>query len=184
MTKLLLLFNKLDNLLYAAQKVMILAGVVAMVVINGAQVFCRYVVKSSLAWSEQTSVLLFFILIMLGANLAVKSDSETKIDILRFKNVRADAALRLIADILSVVAVAVFLASTVSLLDHARHFPQYLSSIKLDYFYIYIWLLVGFILVLIDKIINILKNICRIAGIALPDEPLTAVVQSEKEDQL
>ncbi len=184
MTKLLSILNKFDGLLYAVQKVMLLAGVVAMVTINGAQVFCRYVVKSSLAWSEQTSVLLFFILIMLGANLAVKSDSETKIDILRFKNSKANAALHLVTDVLSIVAVAVFLASTLALLDHARHFPQYLSSIKLDYFYIYIWLLVGFVLVLIDKVVNVLKNICRIAGIALPDEPQTAVAQGEKEDQL
>ncbi len=181
MTKLLSILNKFDNLLYSVQKVLILAGVAAMVVINGAQVFCRYVVKSSLAWSEQTSVLLFFILIMLGANLAVKSDSETKIDILRFKNEKSNAALRLITDILSIVAVVVFLVSTVELLQQAKQLPQYLSSIKLNYFYIYIWLLVGFVLVLIDKIVNVLKNICRIAGLPLPDESQISVSQEEKE---
>ena len=105
MVKVLSILNKLDNAIFVVQKILILIGVIAMVVINGAQVFCRYVIHSSLAWSEQTSVLLFFILIMLGANLAVKTDTETKIDILRFKNDKANATLHLITDVLSVVAV-------------------------------------------------------------------------------
>ena len=67
MVKVLSILNKLDNAIFVVQKILILIGVIAMVVINGAQVFCRYVIHSSLAWSEQTSVLLFFILIMLGA---------------------------------------------------------------------------------------------------------------------
>ena len=114
-------------------------------------------------------MLLFFILIMLGSNLAVKTDTETKIDILRFKNPKADAMLHLVTDILSIVAVVVFLVSTWALLEHARDFSQYLSSLRLDYFYVYIWLAVGFILVLIDKIINVLKNLCCIAGVELPE---------------
>lgn len=177
MVKVLSILNKLDNAIFVVQKILILIGVIAMVVINGAQVFCRYVIHSSLAWSEQTSVLLFFILIMLGANLAVKTDTETKIDILRFKNDKANATLHLITDVLSVVAVVVFLVSTQALLTQAKNFPQYLSSLKLDY----LWLAVGFALVLIDKIINILKNICCICGITLPDYAQLDAYQSEKE---
>ena len=56
-----------------------------------------------------------------------------------------------------------------------------LSSLKLDYYYIYLWLAVGFALVLIDKIINILKNICCICGITLPDYAQLDAYQSEKE---
>lgn len=181
MVKVLSILNKLDNAIFVVQKILILIGVIAMVVINGAQVFCRYVIHTSLAWSEQTSVLLFFILIMLGANLAVKTDTETKIDILRFKNDKANATLHLITDVLSVVAVVVFLVSTQALLTQAKNFPQYLSSLKLDYYYIYLWLAVGFALVLIDKIINILKNICCICGITLPDYAQLDAYQSEKE---
>ena len=174
MVKVLSILNKLDNAIFVVQKILILIGVIAMVVINGAQVFCRYVIHSSLAWSEQTSVLLFFILIMLGANLAVKTDTETKND-------KANATLHLITDVLSVVAVVVFLVSTQALLTQAKNFPQYLSSLKLDYYYIYLWLAVGFALVLIDKIINILKNICCICGITLPDYAQLDAYQSEKE---
>ena len=54
MVKVLSILNKLDNAIFVVQKILILIGVIAMVVINGAQVFCRYVIHSSLAWSEQT----------------------------------------------------------------------------------------------------------------------------------
>lgn len=164
MVKLLSVLQKVDNALYIIQKAFLLLGVVAMLVINGAQVFCRYVIHSSLFWSEQVSILLFFILIMLGANLAVKTDSETKIDILKFKNPKANAALSLICNIICVIALVVFLASSNALLKQTAQFPQYLSSIQLNYFYIYLWLPIGFALVLFDKIINILKNICCLAG--------------------
>ena len=164
MVKLLSVLQKVDNCIYAVQKAILLLGVVAMIVINGAQVFCRYVIHSSLFWSEQISILLFFILIMLGANLAVKTDSETKIDVLKFKNPKAYAALSLVTNLICVIALVVFLASSRALLQQASQFPQYLSSIHLNYFYIYLWLPIGFSLVLFDKIINILKNICCLAG--------------------
>lgn len=169
MYRLLSVLNKIDSFLYQIQKVLMLIGVTVMVVVNGAQVFCRYVLHSSLSWSEQVSVLLFFILIMLGGNLAVKTDGETKIDILKFKNERANIVLRMITEVLCVITLVVLIASSVALLDHAAKFPQYLSSIHLNYFYIYIWLLVGFGLVLFDKIINFLKNACRLKGIDISD---------------
>lgn len=164
MEKILNGLNKVSNALYAVQKVVILIGVVLMVGINGAQVFCRYVLHSSLAWSEQVSVLLFFYLIMLGANLSVKSDSETRIDALQFKDVKKNVVLRLITDIVSIVAVVVFFVSSIALLKHAGSFPQYLSSIHLDYFYIYLGLPVGFGLILLDKVINVLKKLCVLSG--------------------
>ena len=165
MLKLLSVMKKISDFLYKIQKVLILVGVFALVAINGAQVYCRYVSHASLGWSEQVSVLLFFIMIMLGANLAVKSNSETKIDIVQFKDEKADAALRIVTDILCVGVLIVFILSSLALLKHAKRFHQYLSSIHLDYFYIYIWLLIGFSLVTLDKFVNILKNICCVMGI-------------------
>lgn len=170
MKKLLNGLEKIDNTLFAVQKVFILLGVVLMVVINGAQVFCRYVLHSSLAWSEQVSVLLFFYLIMLGANLGVKSDSETRIDVLQFKDAKKNVTLHLITDVISVVTVVVFFISSIALLEHAGSFPQYLSSIHLDYFYIYLGLPIGFGLIFFDKVINILKKLCVLTGSMTPEQ--------------
>lgn len=169
--------KKISDALYKVQKVLILIGVFALIIINGAQVYCRYVSHASLGWSEQVSTLLFFILIMLGANLAVKSNSETKIDILQFKNQKANAALKIVTDILCIVALVVFILSSVALLKHAKRFHQYLSSIHLDYFYIYIWLLIGFSLVTFDKCISILKSLCFIRDI-----DTTAIFKPETQE--
>ena len=55
MSKFLSILGRIDNYLFKVQKVLILIGVVAMVIINGAQVFCRYVVRASLGWSQTVS---------------------------------------------------------------------------------------------------------------------------------
>ena len=123
---------------------------------------------SSLFWSEQVSVIIYFVLIMLGANLAVKVDGETKIDILKFKSEKKNAVLGLITDSLCCIALAVFLASTVDLLKITSSFPQYVSSIRLNYIYIYVWLVAGFFLVLMDKIVNICKRLCILTDTEIP----------------
>ena len=87
MKGLLKVLEKVDHWIEIGQKILIALGVLAMVVINGAQVFCRFVLHSSIPWSEQISVMLFFILIMLGGNLAIRSDTETKIEVIRLKHV-------------------------------------------------------------------------------------------------
>lgn len=168
MNALLAMLMKADEAVYKVQKAMILVGVVAMLIINGAQISCRYVLHSSLFWSEQVSIIIYFVLIMLGANLAVKIDGETKIDILKFKSKKKNAVLGLITDSLCCVALVVFLASSFNLIQITRGFPQYVSSIRLNYLYIYLWLVIGFVLVLFDKIINIGKRLCILTDTEIP----------------
>jgi TRAP-type C4-dicarboxylate transport system permease small subunit len=79
MKKTLSIFLRIDKVIEVIQIILITLGVFAMVVINGAQVFCRFVIRSSIPWSEQISVMVFFILIMLGGNLAMRTDTETRI---------------------------------------------------------------------------------------------------------
>lgn len=161
--------KKFDDTVYAGQKVLILIAVVIMLAVNGAQVFCRYVVHSSLPWSEQLSLLMYLVLVMLGANLAVKSESETKIDIIMPKDPKHAAALKVVCDILSVIAVVAFLKSAIALVIHTSQFPNIYSSLKISYNFCYVWLVIGFILILIDKIINLIKNICILKGEDITD---------------
>lgn len=164
MVKLVNGLEKFDNVVSKLQNLLLLIGVMVMIIINGAQVFCRYVIHSSLSWSEQISVMLYFILIMFGANLAVRSDNETKIDILKFKDERKNIILHIITDLICIVVLCVFVASSIALLQQASVFPQYLSSVHLNYFFIYLWLPIGFILVLYQKILSLLKRICVLSG--------------------
>lgn len=159
MKKTLSIFLRIDKVIEVIQIILITLGVFAMVVINGAQVFCRFVIRSSIPWSEQISVMVFFILIMLGGNLAMRTDTETRIEILQLKNARINKVIRIIAEIISSAALFVFWASSFSLEIKTIRLPQYLSSVHMSYVYIYIWLIAGFGIMIFDKIINILKNI-------------------------
>ena len=174
MTALMRFLKKIDDILFLVQKIIILISVVCIIVINGAQIFCRYVIHSSIFWSEQVSLVLFLIIIMLGANIAVKDRTETQIDLMKFKNQKANESLNIVKDIICLVALVVLMFSGVALMKQTIKFPQYLSSIHMNYNYIYIWLLIGFGLITFDKVINLLKSICYLTGVDLssvyPDE--------------
>lgn len=161
--------KKFDDVVYSGQKVLILIAVVIMLAVNGAQVFCRYVVHSSLPWSEQLSLLMYLVLVMLGANLAVKSDSETKIDVIMPKDPKHAAILRFVCDVLSLIAIVAFIRSSIALVNHTAQFPNIYSSLKISYNFCYVWLIVGFVLIFIDKVINLIKNICIIKGEDISD---------------
>lgn len=169
MKNLLAGLKKFDDIIFAGQKVLILIAVVIMVAVNGAQVFCRYVVHSSLPWSEQLSLLMYLVLVMLGANLAVKSDSETRIDIIMPKDPKHAAGLKLVCDILSLIAIVAFIKSAIALVAYTTKFPNVYSSLKISYNACYVWLIVGFVLIFIDKIINLIKNICILKGEDISD---------------
>lgn len=109
MKKTLSIFLKIDKYVGLIQNILITLGVFAMVVINGAHVFCRFVIRSSIPWSEQISVMVFFILIMLGGNLAMRTDTETRIEILNLKNERINKMIRIIAESISIAALFIFL---------------------------------------------------------------------------
>ena len=174
MTALMRVLKKIDDILFVVQKIIILISVVCIIVINGAQIFCRYVIHSSIFWSEQVSLVLFLIIIMLGANIAVKDRTETQIDLMKFKSQRANEGLNIVKDIISLIALVILFFSGIALMSQTMKFPQYLSSIHMNYNYIYIWLLIGFGLIIYDKVINLLKSICYLAGVDLssvyPDE--------------
>ena len=172
MLKLINRIEAVDNIIYKVQKIAILIAATAMVVVNAAQVLFRYVIHSSLPWSEQVSLVLFLVLIMLGGNLAVKKNAEIKIEVFRPKNKKAAVILALASDLFSVIAIVVFLISSFMLIKQASQFTQLLSSIKLDYKYIYMCLPIGFVLIIIDKILWIFKRIAALSGKLTLDDVL------------
>ena len=54
----------------------------AIIILGGMQVFFRYVLESSLVWSEEISKILFFYIIYLGAALAIRNSSYASVDFL------------------------------------------------------------------------------------------------------
>lgn len=57
----------------------------AIIILGGLQVFFRYILESSLVWSEEVSKILFFYIIYIGAVLAIRNSSFASVDFLSRK---------------------------------------------------------------------------------------------------
>ncbi|MEA5083379.1 MAG: TRAP transporter small permease subunit [Lachnospiraceae bacterium] len=159
MKALLKALEKVNGVTFAVEKIILIAAVISMVAINFFQVVFRYVLHASIPWSEQTSVVLFMFMILIGGNIAIKDDSEIKIEIIKFKNPRKDNAFRLISDIVALVTLAALFLSAVLITKQGIELPRVLSSIPLKYYQLYIIMVVGFGLMFIEKLTNTIKKI-------------------------
>lgn len=151
--------ERISSRIYSLQKMILLILVSAITLINIAQITGRYVFHFSLPWSEQVSVLLFIIIIMLGGSIAVRTDSEIKIAFFNFKSVIAQHLLAILVDVVSFVTVIFFVYSSVSFFQHALKFKQVISSVQISYAYVFIFLPIGFILIGLEKLFNIIRKI-------------------------
>lgn len=159
MDKLISTLDKINSFIYKIQKIIFIIVVAFIVVIDTAQVFGRYIFKFSIPWSDQVSLLIFCIIIMLGENIAIKDNAEVKVTLIRFKNEKKQAMFDLIGDFVSIVTILIFIISSWKLILQASTFRKVISSIQLDYKYVYMIVLAGFILMLLEKIIMMLKRV-------------------------
>lgn len=159
MKSLLKCLEKINGFTFLVEKWLLITAVVCMVVINFVQVLCRYIFHYSIPWSEQTSVVLFMFMVLIGGNLAMKDDGEIKIEIIKFKNPIKDAGFRLIADIIALITIGILFVSAVLIMNQGRMHPQVLSAIPLKYYHLYLIMVAGFGLMFIEKMTNIVKKI-------------------------
>lgn len=152
-------FEKINSVTFLIEKWVLIAAVISMVAINFAQVLSRYIFKFSIPWSEQMSVVLFMLMVLLGGNLAMKDDAEIKIEIIKFQNLRKDAAFRLVSDVIALITLGVLFVSAIFLTIQGKTHPQSLSALPLSYYQLYIFMIVGFGLMFIEKLTNILKKL-------------------------
>ena len=99
MDKIAKTLKNISNKVYIVEKWVLMIAVIAVTAVNFVNVIMRYIFKSGLAYCENLSLTLFMLLILIGGNIAVKSDSEIRIDVCRFKDVRKKNAFKLISDI-------------------------------------------------------------------------------------
>jgi TRAP-type C4-dicarboxylate transport system permease small subunit len=145
--------------LFNLQKIVLLILVSVITVINIAQITGRYVFHFSLPWSEQVSVLLFIIIIMLGASISVRTDTEIRIAFFQFKNPVIQLIFSILTDIISLITIGFFVYSSVEFFQHSLKFNQLISSIQVSYSYVFIFLPIGFSLIGIEKVFNIIRKI-------------------------
>ena len=147
-----------SDLIHKIQKGILGIVVFVLIVVNALQVIGRYFLGFSLPWSEQLSVVLFVVLVMLGGSFAIRTDSEIKIAILKSKN---QLLTNYIVDFISLVVICILVVSSSLLIKQSTELKQIISSLNLDYKYVYSFLFLGFFLMAFEKTILFLRHFVR-----------------------
>ena len=162
MDKIAKTLKNISNKVYIVEKWVLMIAVIAVTAVNFVNVIMRYIFKSGLAYCENLSLTLFMLLILIGGNIAVKSDSEIRIDVCRFKDVRKKNAFKLISDICSIIALVCLLLGSIALVQHTARYNQQVATLPITYLQLYSLLIIGSILMLFDHVVVLFKHLAAI----------------------
>ena len=139
------IFNKLQWMLNAFTA--LLLG--SMCVIIFIQVIMRYVMGSSLAWSEELTRYMFVWIIFLGIHLGIRDGSQIKIDVLEgMFTGKTVKAIRLMQHLLSLVAVVACLVASYYLIKVG--FRASSPTLRIPMWYAYLAFPIGFSINIIE----------------------------------
>ena len=158
MNKVYKALEKTASVLFYGQKAVLLVLAVGSVAITITDVLLRFTIKSGLAWAQEACIAIFMTLIFLGANIAMKTGSEIKIDLLHFKNESAQRALLTVIDLVSLCAIVYLFCSSVASVRNASARPQLLATIPFSYATLYLVMPIGFALMFLDKLVAMLRR--------------------------
>lgn len=159
---LLAIYNKLvflSNYLFKLEKIFLMIAVFIVVTINFINVCLRYLASYSLNYCETLSVVLFMFIVVLGANIAVKSDNEIKIEIFKFRSQKIDLSLKILIDIITIFTIILCLNGIFDTIFAVMKNRQRLTPLPLYTYHVYIVMLAGFFLILLDRLILFLKHL-------------------------
>lgn len=156
--------QQISNGLFLIQKIVLSLAIVVIVAINFVNVFTRYLLHYSLPFCEMLSIVLFMFMVMIGGNIAVKSDSEIKIEIFKFKTRKSSAGFHFFGDVVSIVAVVLVLIGSVAMIKNTHALPEQVIPLPMFTYHEYIIMAAGLVLILLDHIIQLCKRILCLAG--------------------
>jgi TRAP-type C4-dicarboxylate transport system permease small subunit len=164
MKKLHDLLVKLSDLIFQVEKWLLVAAVVVAVAVNFINVCLRYLLNSGLSYCEMLSICLFMFMVIIGGNIAVKTNSEIRIDIFHFKDPKKNAAFQLISDVISIAAIIFSVVGLFATVQSVLANPQKVTPLPIYTYHIYIIMTIGFLMILLDHIIVLLQHILVICG--------------------
>ena len=159
MDKIAKTLENISSKVYIVEKWVLMIAVIAVTAVNFVNVIMRYIFKSGLAYCENLSLALFMLLILIGG---VKSDSEIRIDVCRFKDIRKKNAFKLISDICSIIALVCLLLGSIALVQHTAQYNQQVATLPITYLQLYSLLIIGSILMLFDHVVVLFKHLAAI----------------------
>lgn len=165
MEKLHQVLVRLSNAIFKVEKLLLLAAVIVVTLVNFLNVLLRYLFNSGLAYCEMLSIVLFMFMVIIGGNLSVKTDGEIRIDIFQSKNPKKTAAFRLISDVISIAALVLAIFGLFATIDATTTNLQRITPLPLYTYHIYIVMTIGFFMILLDHVIIFLQHLLTIRGI-------------------
>lgn len=122
----------------------IMLGAVTVLIAVG--VFCRYVMNSSLAWSDELARYCFIWTVFVGMGLAVKNNGNMKIDILEMALPRIKPVLIVIQDFIYLVFLLYMVRPCYEVLAKFISNPQPSPALQLPMQYVYASFFAGVLL--------------------------------------
>lgn len=167
MKKLYEVLVKISDAIFCVEKWLLLAAVVVAVTVNFLNVCLRYLLHAGLSYCEMLSIVLFMFMVVIGGNIAVKTNDEIKIDIFKFKNKRAQAAFQTIADIVVIVALTFALWGLAETIQSVSLHPQRVTPLPIYTYHVYSVMLLGFALIMLDRVIIFLRHALTACGVEI-----------------
>ena len=164
MEKLYRLLIRVSDGIFLIEKWLLAAAVITAVAVNFVNVILRYLAGGGLAYCEMLSIVLFMFMVIVGGNIAVKTDNEIRIDLLRSKDERKNAAFRLISDVVCIAALCFALKGLADTIASVMRFPQKVTPLPIYTYHIYIVMLIGFVMILLDHVIILLRHLMQMSG--------------------
>jgi len=140
-----------------AEEIALVILMACMSVIIGVQVFMRYVMKSSLSWSEEIARYMFIWLIYIGISYGVKTDRHINVDaVRRILPKKINAIVSAISDLIFLLFSIIVVAAGMKVATKIFMSGQRTPALQIPMGLIYMAVPVGFTLVtirLLQKII-------------------------------
>jgi TRAP-type C4-dicarboxylate transport system permease small subunit len=151
------LFRFLDDYFEEILVIILLAG---MSIIIGIQVFMRYVLKSSLSWSEELARYMFIWMIYIGISYGVKKDKHVKIEaVLTVLSSFWKKVLIIISDLLFLFFAVIIVIKSFEVSNTIQNLGQLSPGMELPMWIVYMAVPVEFSLVCIRLIQSLIRKI-------------------------
>jgi len=126
-------------------------------------VITRYILKFSLSWNDEVCKYLFCWMVFLGMQFGARDRKEIRIDILdTMLKGKAQIILDLVNNLLSILALAALLMSSIPLIQNGRRFTSPVLVLPMNL--VYSCVFIGCVLIEIQYFIRLGKTLLKLFG--------------------
>ncbi len=126
----------------------------------GLQVFMRYVMQNSLAWSEELSRYMYIYMLYLGISYGVRTNRHLRISVIQnLLKEKGQKVLSLFSDILFLFFSVIVVINSTDVAMSIANFGQITASTGMPMYIVYMGVPIGFSLVILRLLQNIIHKV-------------------------